>query len=136
MVNELSGNEVGSKLELVEHLTAEGVGLRVTCYRSSTCGELHNGVIVIRLVVDCLSRAACGSDNLLGYLTFGIVIILNGIDDSLRGYDIARKLDIRLGSTNDFTFLIFIIILFFSKYVNRANDISVTIVDIEKLRTS
>ena len=30
--------------------------------RSSACGELNNGVIVVCLVVDGLSRSACGSD--------------------------------------------------------------------------
>lgn len=88
------------------------------------------------LVVDGLSRSACGSDHLLGHLTFGIVIILNGIDDNLRGYDLAGELNIRLGSADDSAFLVLIIIFFFARKVNRADDVSVTIVDIEKLRTS
>lgn len=65
------------------------------------CGELHNGVIVIRLIVDGLSSAACGSNHLYGHLTFGIVIILNGVDNNLRCYDLAGELNIRLGSTDD-----------------------------------
>ena len=104
--------------------------------RSSACGELHNGLVIIGLVVDGLGRAACGSDNLLSHLTFGIVIILDGIDDNLGDYDLAGKFDIRLGSADDSAFLVLIIILFFARNVNRADDVSVTIVDIEKLRTS
>ena len=71
---------------------------------------------------------------LLGHLTFGIVIILNGIDNNLRGYELAGKLDISLGSANNSAFLILIIILLFARNVNRADDITVAIVDIEKLR--
>ena len=78
----------------------------------------------------------CGSDHLLGHLTFGIVIILNGIDDNLGDYDLAGKFDISLGSADNSAFLILIIILFFARNVNKADDVSVTIVDIEKLRTS
>ena len=76
------------------------------------------------------------SKYLLGHLTFGIVIILNGIDDHLGGYDLAGELDICLGSTDDSAFLILIIVLLFARNVNRADDVSVAIVDIEKLRTS
>ena len=89
VVNELSGNEVGSELELVEHLTTERVGLGVAGNRSATCGELHNGLVIIGLVVDGLGRATCGSDHLLSHLTFGIVIILDGIDNHLGGYNLA-----------------------------------------------
>ena len=63
-------------------------------------------------------------------------IILHGIDDNLGGYDLAIQLDIRLGSTNDSAFLVLIIILFSARNVNRTGDITVAIVDIEKLRTS
>ena len=75
-------------------------------------------------------------DHLLGHLTLGIVVILDGIDDHLGGYDLAGELDIRLGSTDDSAFLVFIIILLFARNVNRTDDITVTIKDIEKLRTS
>ena len=136
VVNELSGNEVGSELELVEYLTTEGVGLGVAGHRSSACRELHNGLVIIGLVVDGLSRAVCGRDNLLGHLTFGIVIILDGIDNHLGGYNLAGELNISLGSADDSAFLVLIIILFFARNVNRADDITVAIVDIEKLRTS
>ena len=136
VVNELSGNKVGSELELVEYLTTERVGPRVAGNRSVTCRELYNGLVIIGLVVDGLSRSACGSDHLLSHLTFGIVIILDGIDNHLGGYNLAGKLNIRLGSTDDSAFLILIIILFFARNVNKADDVSVTIVDIEKLRTS
>ena len=57
-----------------------------------------------------------------------MLVILNGIDDSLRGYDIARKLDIRLCSADDFTFLILIIILSICQNVNRTDDITVKII--------
>lgn len=86
--------------------------------------------------LDGLGRSACGSDHLLGHLTFGIVIILDGIDNHLGGYNLAGKFDIRLGSTDDSAFLVLIIIFFFARKVNRTDDVSVTIVDIEKLRTS
>ena len=105
-------------------------------HRSATCGELHNGVIVALFVVDGPSRSTCGSDYLLGHLTFDIVIILHGIDDYLGAYDLAGELNIRLGCTDDSAFLVLIIILFFACNVNRADDVSVTVVDIEKLRTS
>lgn len=86
--------------------------------------------------LDGLGRSACGSDHLLGHLTFGIVIILDGIDNHLGGYNLAGKFDIRLGSADDSAFLVLIIILFFARKVNRTDDVSVTVVDIEKLRTS
>ena len=75
-------------------------------------------------------------NHLLGHLTFSIVIILNGINDNLRGYDLAIQLNICLGSTDDSAFLVLIIILLFARNVNRTDDITVAIVDIEKLRTS
>ena len=136
MVMELTGYKACTKLELVENLAAEGVVLGVTGYRSAACEELHNGVVIICLVVDGLSRAGGRSDDFLGYLTFGIVIILYGMGDNLGGYDFAGKSNIRLGSTDDSAFLILIIILFFGYYVNRTDDVAVASVDIEKLRTS
>ena len=45
-------------------------------------------------------------------------------------------LNIRLGSANDSAFLVLIIILLFARNVNRTDDITVAVVDIEKLRTS
>ncbi len=75
-------------------------------------------------------------DHLPGHLTLGVVIILHSIDDNLGGYDLAGESDIRLGGTNDSAFLVLIIILFFGRNVNRSDDITVTIKDIEKLRTS
>ena len=136
VVNELSGNKVGSKLEFVEYLTTEGVGLGVTGYCSSACGELYNGVIVGILIVNGMSGVIGVGDHLLGHLTFGIVIILHGIDDHLGTYDLAIQLDISLGSADDSAFLVLIIILLFARNVNRTNDISVAVVDTEKLRTS
>ena len=65
-----------------------------------------------------------------------LLVILYGIDDNLGGYELAGKLDISLGSANNSAFLILIIILLFAQNVNRADDITVAIVDIEKLRTS
>ena len=69
VINELSGNEVGSKLELIEFFTAEGVGLGVPGYIATTCRELHNGVIVVCLVVDGLGSAADGVINFLVILS-------------------------------------------------------------------
>ena len=46
-----------------------------------------------------------------------MLVILNGIDDNLRGYDLAGKLDISLGSTNDSASLVLIIILFLGRHV-------------------
>ena len=55
------------------------------------------------------------------------------MDDSLRGNDLARKLDLRLGRANDIAALVFISILRFRLEVNRADDIAVAVVDTEKL---
>ena len=136
VVSELSGHEIGSKLELIEYLSTKGVGLGVAGNRSATCGEFHNGVIVALLVVDDLGKTTRRRDRLNGHLTLGIVVILDGIDDHLGGYDLAGESDIRLGSTDDSALLVFIIILLFSGNVNRSDNISFPIVDIEKLRTS
>ena len=88
------------------------------------------GLVIIGLVVDGLSGATCGSDHLFSHLTFGIVIILDGIDNHLGGYNLAGKFDIGLGSTDDSAFLALIIILSFARNVNRTDDASVAIVDI------
>ena len=70
-------------------------------------------------------------------MTFVVVIVSYRVEKSFGNYNfVTVKFNFRLGSTNDFTFLIFIIILLFARNVNRTDDISVTIVDIEKLRTS
>jgi hypothetical protein len=108
----------------------------VAGYSSASSGELHNGVIVVCLVVDGLSRTACRSDHLLDHLTFSIIVILHGIDDYFGTYDLVGELDICLGSTDNSAFLVLIIILLFARNVNRADDITIAIVDIEKLRTS
>ena len=76
MIYELSGYKVGSKLELVEYLPSEGVGPRVAGNRSATCGELHNGVIVIRLVVDGLSRVVCDGYDGYNKLTECVIGVL------------------------------------------------------------
>ena len=73
-------------------------------------------------------------DHLLGHLTLGIVVILDGIDDNLRGYDLTIEDDVAFCRTNDSAFLVLIIILLFARNVNRTDDISFPIVDIEKLR--
>ena len=65
---------------------------------------------------------------------FFIVAILNGVNDNLRGYDLAIELNIRLGSTDDSAFLVLIIILLCARNVNRADGVFDAIVDIEKLR--
>ena len=66
VVYELSGNEVCSKLELIEYLTTEGVGLGVAGYVATACIELNGGVVIVCLIVDGLSRAA------LGVITFRV----------------------------------------------------------------
>ncbi len=74
MVSELSGNEVGSKLEFVEYLTTKGVSLGVTGDRSATGGELDDRFIVIGvLVVDRPNRAAGRHKDFLCYLTLIIL---------------------------------------------------------------
>ena len=65
---------------------------------------------------------------------FFLLLICFGIDDNLGGYDLAGELDVNLGSTDDSAFLVLIIILLFARNVNRPDDISVAIIDIEKLR--
>ena len=75
-------------------------------------------------------------NHLLGHLTFGIVIILDGIDDHLGGYDLSIESNVAFCRTNNSAFLVLIIILLFARNVNRTDDITVAIVDIEKLRTS
>ena len=74
MVSELSGNEVGSKLEFVEYLTTKGVSLGVTGDRSATGRELDDRFIVIGvLVVDRPNRAAGRHKDFLCYLTLIIL---------------------------------------------------------------
>lgn len=74
MVSELSGNEVGSKLKLVEHLASEGIGLGVTGDRSATGREFDDRFIVIGvLVVDRPNRAAGRHKDFLCYLTLIIL---------------------------------------------------------------
>ena len=71
--------------------------------------ELDNSVIVGILIVNGMSGVIGEGNHLLGYITLSIVIILNGIDDNLRCYDLAIQLDICLGSTNDPVSLVLII---------------------------
>ena len=70
------------------------------------------------------------TNHLLGHLTLGIIVILNGVDDNLRCYDLAIELDIRLGCADYSAALIFIIILFFGFDVNRPYNIFVIVVDV------
>ena len=93
-------------------------------------------VVIVSLVISRVRGIIGESDNLSRHLILGIVVILNGIDDNLRGYDLAGELDIRLSCADDSAFLVLIIILLFARDVNRTDDISIAIVDIEKLRTS
>ena len=74
-------------------------------------------------------------NDLFRHIAVGIIVILNGIYYNFRGYYIVSYNYIRLSSTNNSAFLILIIILLFARNVNRADDITVAIVDIEKLRT-
>ena len=68
-------------------------------------------------------------------MTFVVVIVSYRVEKSF-GNDnfISIKLNVRFGSANDLSILIFIIILLFARNVNRTDDITVTIVGIEKLR--
>ena len=104
--------------------------------RSVAYGELGDSIIVGVLVVDCLRVSACGSYNLLGEFILGVVVILDGINNTLGSYEVVRYNDIRFGGADDSTFLVLIIILLICGYVNRTDDISGAVVDIEKLRTS
>ena len=88
------------------------------------------------LVVDRLHSTACRRDHLSRHPSFAVVDIPNGIHNSFSGYDLTFQRDIRLGSADDSAVLILIIILLFARNVNRTDDITVAIVDIEKLRTS
>ena len=77
-VRKLSRNKSCAELKLIEYLTTEGVCLGVAGNRLCACGELDNGVAVIRLAEDHLLRAVGVLDTLLckneseqiiGYLT-------------------------------------------------------------------
>ena len=79
-------------------------------------------VVIVSLVISRVRGIIGESDNLSRHLTFDIVIILYGIDDHLGGYYLTGEGDIRLGSADDSAFLVLIIILLFSKNVNRTDD--------------
>ena len=136
MIYELTGNAIRAELKLVEYLASKGVGLRVAGNATVTCGEFHHSGVIGRFVVDGLSRSACRRDHLLGQPALGIVIIPDGIDDNLRDYDLSIEDDVAFCRTNDSAFLMLIIILLFARNVNRTDDVTVAIVNIEKLRTS
>ena len=136
MIHKLSGYEVLTRLQLIEHLSAKRVGLGVAGDGSAACGELHNGIIVARLVVDGVCCTISGNNDLSDHLSFGIVGELDGVEHSLIGHDFARKDNCRLGRADNSAFLVYISILFLRENVNRTDDIALPIVDIEKLRTS
>ena len=70
-------------------------------------------------------------------MTFVVVIVSYRVEKSFGNYNfVTVKFNFRLGSTNNLSILIFIIILLFARNVNRTDDVIVTIVGIEKLRTS
>ena len=118
MVHELTGDEVGTELQLVKDFSAEAIGFTMRCYRSTICGELDNRVAVRGLVVNCLRRAACGRDDLSGQFPLGVMVILHRIDDDLGSDDLAGKRTIRFGRPNQSPFLVFIIVLLLHENVN------------------
>ena len=142
-IAELTGNKSSADLELVEHLTSKRIrfamrGDRLFLVRILGIGNIKfdNGIIVGILIVNGMSGVIGEGNHLLGHLTFGIVVILYGIDDNLRGYDLSIEGNVAFCRADDSAFLILIIILLFARNVNRADDVSVAIVDKEKLRTS
>ena len=60
-----------------------------------------------------------------------LLIIFNGIDDNLSTYDLAGKLDIRLGSADNLTFFVYISILLFRGEVNTSDDIPLAVVGVK-----
>ena len=75
--------------------------------------------------------AGCRSDDLLGHLTLGIIVIPDSINYNLTNDKlIGIKSNITLGGTENFTILILIIVLFLAQNVNRADNISFTVIDI------
>ena len=103
-------------------------------YRSSACTEFDYSIIVARLIVDRLCSTVCGSDNLFSQLAIGIVVILNSINNNLRGYKLSGKLNICLGSPRYSAFLVLIIVALLSYKINRLYDITFAVIGIEKLR--
>ena len=105
-------------------------------HRLTAGSKLHHRFVVGSFIVDSLRFAALGRDHLLGKIALAVVIVLDAMYHGLCGNELICKSNIRLGSADNLTFLVLIIILFLCGDVNRTDDVSVAIVDIEKLRTS
>ena len=129
-VVKLADEEAASQLQFVKELSSKAVGLRMARNRSAARGELYHGVVVVRLVIDGLRCSVGKGHYLLVHLTFGTVIILDGVDDNLGGDDLTRQGNIAFGCAKKSSFLVFISILFFRENVNRTNDISLSVVDV------
>ena len=89
---------------------------------SAACCELHNGVIVTGLIVDGLGSTAFRRDHLFRHPAFGIIVILDGIDDRLGGDDLTGDLDISFGSTDNSAFLVLIIVTLALGQINRPDN--------------
>ena len=98
-----------TELQLVKDLSAKAVGLRVRGDGVAACRELHHRLIVGGFVVDSLRLAACGSDHLLGQITFAVIIVTDGMHHSLCRDQLALYGDIALGGADDSAFLVLII---------------------------
>ena len=81
-----------------------------------------------------MGRAAGRSDHLFRHLTLCIIVILDGIDDHLGGYNLIGNSDIGFSRANNSAVLVLVIIFLFTQDVNRPYNISLAVIHIFVMR--
>ena len=115
MVVELSGDKSCTKLQLVEHLTSEAVGLAVGGDRLPAGAELDNRRTILGIFVpDGLFVPVGGEDALPSQLVVGVIAVNDGIGQRFAGdHLVCTERDIALGGAHNSAVLVCISILFF-----------------------
>ena len=135
VIRELTGDEARAELELVKYLSAKAISLGMSLDTVIAYDKLRCGIAFVSGKIYLLGTVG-KRKNFLCLLALVIVYVTERVENGFADNDFTVKLD-RVGNCLDkSTFVVDIIILFFRTNVNRTDDISAVIVDIEKLRTS
>ena len=137
VIRELSRDKAAADLKLVEDLSAERVGFTVARHGLAVCCEVYDGGVCVRIVI-LIGEAILATR--LYFLLFQLAFTIVAIEDlrlnGLARDDIAVQSDVTFGRAQELTVTVCISILFLGYDVNTSDDISLSVVGVEKPRTS